>query len=105
MAMSFSPHMAIEVPDHREAARFYQHAFGMRLIAETEAESELQLGPLTIHLASAPTGNTCLEFRTDDLEQERERLVLAGCKVTRIHSPKQILMEDPFGVRFQLYQE
>ncbi|MFP5503762.1 MAG: VOC family protein [Candidatus Sericytochromatia bacterium] len=105
MAMSFSPHVAIEVADHREAARFYQHAFGMRLVAEDEAGSELQLGPMTFHVASAPTGRTCFEFRTDDLELERERLVLAGCKVTRIHSPKQILMEDPFGLRFHLYED
>lgn len=106
MKFAVSDRSAVQVNDARAAAAFYGGTLGLP-ISEEEGFHAVGAGPLTLYID--PTGlaeGIVLELVTEDVEAARTYLSERGCKVLRWEGAGGVcLIEDPFGIRFNLWQE
>lgn len=105
MKFEFSPHIAFQVEDYKNAKEFYEKTLGMEVISTSDTETHFKKGGMNFYMESAETGFTFFEFKTEDVKAAKEELEKAGCKVTQVYSDKSIMFADPYGMRFHVWSE
>ena len=106
MKFKVSDRSAVQVNDARAAAAFYGGTLGLP-VSEEEGFHAVSAGPLTLYIDPADLSDgIILELVTADVEAARTYLSERGCKVLRWEGAGGVcLIEDPFGIRFNLWQE
>ena len=108
--MKPSKNIALHIESPDKAKEFYKNVFGLPPI---ENPSEVQFGDTTLYIDPPyvdDSGNNItgpiFELLVDDVEATRENLVAQGCKILLWQGKgKCCYIEDPFGIRFNLYEE
>ena len=106
MKFKVSERSAVQVNDARAAAAFYGGTLGLP-ISEDQGFHAVDAGPLTLYIDPADLSDgIILELVTADVDAARAYLSERGCKVMRWEGAGGVcLIEDPFGIRFNLWQE
>jgi catechol 2,3-dioxygenase-like lactoylglutathione lyase family enzyme len=113
----FSPHVAIQVRDRHRAVAFYREILGFELLEDGATESMMRKGPITFFMegidgpppgenagTSSTAGTTFWEFEVVDFAAAHRRLLDAGCRETKRYAPTSVMVADPYGLRFHLFQ-
>lgn len=106
MKFQVSERSAVQVSDAKAAAGFYGGVLGLP-VTEEEGFHAVAAGPLTLYIDPAGLADgIVLELVTEDIEAARTFLSERGCEVLRWEGAGGVcLIEDPFGIRFNLWQE
>lgn len=106
MKFKVSDRSAVQVKDAAAAAEFYGGVLGLP-ISEEEGFHSVAAGPLTLYIDPSEIGEgIVLELCVADVEAARTYLTARGCKVLRWEGVGKVcFIEDPFGIRFNLWQE
>lgn len=98
--------IAIQVSQYKEAIEFYKNVMNMEVKKTSGLETEFKSGDLTLFIEDQqPNGQVLLEFRVEDIEVARKELTNAGCQITKEYGDKSILIKDPYGMTFHLFQD
>ena len=103
-SFAFTPHIAVQVADHRAAAAFYSTTMGMEIVERGDGETRLRSGEGTLYLEESTERHVFLAFDVDDLEAAANELEAAGCELTPA-GEEGFMVRDPFGLRFYLGTE
>ncbi len=106
MAFKMSPNVAVRTRRFSEAVDFYTNVLGFQNRSHVPDLADLDASPLTLFVIEDPEiRGPVMELFVDDLEQARETLVAAGCRILRWRGKGQdCYVEDPFGVVFNVWE-
>ena len=96
--------MAIEISDHDKAVDFYRNVLGMEKTKSEKGETYLKCGPMNFCVGEGE-GRTFFEFKVDSVPEARKLLEDNGCKVTQVYNEKSVMIADPYGFRFHIWEE
>ena len=105
MKFEFSPYIAFQVKDYDNARKFYENVLGMEVIKSSGEETYFKKGDINFCVENSGSGLTFFEFKVDDVKSSKEKLEKEGCKVTQIYSEKSMMISDPFGMRFHIWED
>ena len=105
MKFEFSPHVALQVKDYSIAKEFYERVLGMEVVKSSEQETHFKCGSLNFYMENSPSGLIFFEFKVGDVIAAKQELEKEGCKVTQVYTDKSIMIADPFGMRFHIWQD
>jgi catechol 2,3-dioxygenase-like lactoylglutathione lyase family enzyme len=95
--------VAIQSPDPEAAHAFFVSVLGLEP-QETAGEREVQAPPLRIFSDSGEP-DVIFELLVDNADRGREELTGKGCKVVRWEEGGCRYLEDPFGFKWNLFEE
>ena len=102
----FSPHVAVQVSNPKKAAEFYREHLGFTLVKDRDGEIQMTCGPLTFWFEEgAPAQGTFFEFAAEDFQGAYSKLVARGCAETGRYGDSSVVLRDPFGLSFHLFEE
>lgn len=106
MAFKMSPNVAVRTRRFSEAVDFYTNVLGFQNRSQDPDLADLDASPLTLFVIEDPeVRGPVMELFVADLEQARETLVAAGCRIVRWRGKGQdCYVEDPFGVVFNVWE-
>lgn len=96
--------IAIGVKDYENALAFYKEVIGMKVEQIFENETKLTMSGTTFFIENNPANNIHFEFAVEDIEAAKNLLLEKGCQITKEHSSKSVMIEDPFGLKFHLFE-
>ncbi|MBD8069881.1 DUF899 family protein [Bacillus sp. PS06] len=96
--------IAIQVNNHEEAVEFYTNILGMEKVFTNHIETKLSIGGKNFYVEQSHDNKIFFELAVQDFAASKELLLSNGCKVTTEHSEKSVMMSDPFGLHFHLFQ-
>ena len=107
MKFRMSPNVSIRTDQFAEAVRFYSQVIGFEIRTESDATADLDASPLSLFIDDdRELQGPVMELFVDDLEEARQVLVANGCRVLRWKGKGQdCYVQDPFGVRFNIWEE
>lgn len=105
MKFEYSPYIAMQVKDYDKAVKFYENILGMERVEEKNGETHFKCGPLNFFIENSANGHIFFEFKVDNVNEAREKLESEGCKVTQVYSEKSVLIADPYGMKFHIWEE
>lgn len=106
-----TPCVALWVIRYPEAFRFYSEVLGLEVIQSSQKGAEFRWNGLSLFieedrgLTPRGKGNFHLEFEAEDFEQSLRMLQEEGCIIAESYGPQSVLLADPFGMYFHLYQK
>ena len=106
MRFEVSRNTAVQTTDAAAARAFYAGVLGLPC-DEEDGVPRVAAGPLNMYLDdSALASGIVLELVVDNVEAARAYLEEHGCKVLKWEGAGRVcFIEDPFGVRFNLWQD
>lgn len=105
MKFEFSPYLAIQVKNYKKAIEFYQKVVGMKLIEETGNDTYLKSNPINfVYENGGKPGRVFFEFKVANVKKTRTLLEKNGCKVTQVYSEKSVMISDPYGMNFHIWE-
>lgn len=96
--------IAIGVKDYQNAIAFYREILGMKVAQIFENETKFTISGTNFFIESSSESIVHFEFAVEDIETTKSLLLEKGCQITKVYSPKSVLVKDPFGMRFHLYE-
>ncbi|MHA6250424.1 DUF899 family protein [Oceanobacillus sp. CAU 1775] len=96
--------VAIQVDNYEKALDFYKNTLGMKLEQPFENEAKFSIDGQNFYIENAKGNNVFFEFAVKNFELKKEKLIKAGCKVTQEYNKKSVMIADPFGLKFHLYE-
>lgn len=107
MKFRMSPNVSVRTDKFAEAVQFYNQVIGFEIRSQDEKTADLDASPITLFIDDDDQlSGPVMELFVDDLEEAREILVANGCKVLRWKGKGQdCYVEDPFGARFNIWEE
>jgi predicted dithiol-disulfide oxidoreductase (DUF899 family) len=96
--------VAVQVKNYSKAVHFYKNIIGMTVHAESEYESHLSLSGTNFYIEDNIEGNTYFDFAVDDIKQAKETLLEHECVITKEYSENSIMIADPYGLKFHLFE-
>lgn len=105
MKFEFSPHIAFQVKDYNKAKEFYWKVLGMEVVKSSDKETHFRSGQMNFYMENSDRGFTFFEFKVENVTKAKEELEKEGCKVTQIYSEKSLMIADPYGMRFHIWQD
>lgn len=96
--------IAVQVKDFEKAANFYQNILGMRLEHKGEKESKFSFGNSHFYVEDSDKGSIFFELVVDDFHHAIEMLLDHGCIVTKEYHEKSVMIADPFGLKFHVFE-
>jgi predicted dithiol-disulfide oxidoreductase (DUF899 family)/predicted enzyme related to lactoylglutathione lyase len=103
-AFKLTNNIAVQVKDFERASNFYQNILGMRLEQKGEQESKFSFGNNYFYIEDSDKGSIFFEFAVDDFHHAIEMLLDQGCFVTKEYHEKSVMIADPFGLKFHLFE-
>lgn len=104
MKFEFSPHIAFQVKDFSKAKEFYEKVLGMEVVRHSANETHFVKNGINFYAENSDLGFTFFEFKVENVKEARELLETSGCKVTQEYNEKSIMIADPFGMRFHIWE-
>lgn len=106
MKSEYSPYIAIQVQDYDKAIKFYQEVLGMELTEIKGSDTYMKKGIMNFVFENGgKAGTVFFEFKVDDVQKARQELEANGCKVTQVYSESNMMISDPFGMNFHIWQD
>ncbi|WP_430789736.1 DUF899 family protein [Virgibacillus flavescens] len=96
--------VAIQVKDYKEAISFYKKILGMNIEKSFDNETVFSAGGNQFFIENSETENVFFEFAVENLKQAKELLVDQGCTITKEYHEKSVMVADPFGMKFHLFE-
>ena len=97
--------IAIQVNHYKEAVEFYRNVMKMEVTKTEKHETEFRTGDLTLFIEDKPKNQVLLEFRAENIETAKKELLSSGCQITHEYGDKSLLIKDPYGMNFHLFQD
>ena len=106
MKFKMSSAVSLQTADPEQAFSFYTKVLGFPSLDEGDARG-VDVAPLTMYVGSRQyCDGLLMELIVDDVEAARGHLVENGCTVVHWDGAgKACIIEDPFGIRFNLWQD
>jgi catechol 2,3-dioxygenase-like lactoylglutathione lyase family enzyme len=96
----------IQTEDIEAATAFYETVLGLGVFIREPAIVGLESGAFRLFLDKAEPYGPVLEFKVDDFEAAKERLVAAGCRIENEDpSVPRCYVRDPYGLIFNIAQK
>jgi predicted dithiol-disulfide oxidoreductase (DUF899 family) len=96
--------IAVQVKNKQEAVHFYTNILGMKQVQESTQETKLLFGGHHFYVEESNDLNVYFEFATKDVEKSRLELLDNGCTITKQFSDKSMMIQDPYGMNFHLFE-
>ncbi|WP_219914464.1 DUF899 family protein [Thalassobacillus sp. CUG 92003] len=96
--------IAIQVHDYENALDFYENTMGMKVEKIFDNETKLSISGVNLYLENNESGRVYFELTVENIEKSREMLLNAGCNITKEYSSKSLMISDPYGLKFHLYE-
>ncbi len=107
MSYTITPFVAFQVSEYEGAVAFYKDVLGFELIKYSDTESKMAKDGFTFYIEKKEAGvlHTFFELVTPDIGIAKNEMLKAGCIVTHEYGPKSMMVADPYGFRFHLYEQ
>ena len=107
MQFQMSPNIAIHASDPDKAIEFYTKVLGFPNNSSDPGTADIDANPLRMFVMKAePAIGVVMELFVDDLDEAKTILLENGCKVIRWEGKgKDCYIEDPFGLKFNIWQK
>ncbi|KAA0210503.1 MAG: VOC family protein [Ignavibacteriaceae bacterium] len=107
MKFEFSPHIAIKVRKYDDAIKFYKEVLGMEIVNRKDFETHFKKDGINFYIENDEKmpGVTFFEFKVDDVKETLKLMEENGCVLTQVYSNKSIMMADPFGIKYHLWEK
>jgi len=108
MKFKMSPNIAVRTQGQfAEAVDFYTNVLGFQNRSDDPELGDMDAAPINLFvLEDHEIRGPVMELFVDDLEEARKILEANGCKVLRWRGKGQdCYIEDPFGVRFNIWEQ
>jgi len=108
MKFKMSPNIAVRTQGQfAEAVDFYTNVLGFQNRSVDPELGDMDADPINLFvLEDDEIRGPVMELFVDDLEEARKILEANGCKVLRWRGKGQdCYIEDPFGVRFNIWEQ
>jgi predicted dithiol-disulfide oxidoreductase (DUF899 family)/predicted enzyme related to lactoylglutathione lyase len=96
--------VAVGVTNYQEAIKFYQTIFGMKVEKTFENETLLSMSGTNFFIEKGESNPVFFEFAVEEVESAKRILLENGCKITKEYNEKSLMITDPFGMRFHLFE-
>ncbi|WP_108671635.1 DUF899 family protein [Peribacillus acanthi] len=96
--------IAIGVSDYEKALSFYQDVLGFKLEQSFPNETKFSMGGSNFYIENTDVQYTYFEFYVDQIEPAKKMLLENSCIITHVYSDKSMLVADPFGLKFHLFE-
>jgi predicted dithiol-disulfide oxidoreductase (DUF899 family) len=96
--------VAIQVKDYVRAINFYENIMGMKLERSFENESKFSMDGLHFYIENSKGNSVFFEFAVDDFHHATEMLLDQGCEITKEYHEKSVMIKDPFGLQFHVFE-
>jgi predicted dithiol-disulfide oxidoreductase (DUF899 family)/predicted enzyme related to lactoylglutathione lyase len=97
-------YVAVQVKDYERAINFYDNIIGMKLQRSYENETKFSMGRIHFFIENSEGDNVFFEFAVDDFHHAIEMLLDQGCKITKEFHEKSVMVVDPFGMKFHIFE-
>ncbi|WP_339217198.1 DUF899 family protein [Ornithinibacillus sp. FSL M8-0202] len=97
--------IAIQVNSQSEAIAFYTNVLGMEKVYSSNSETQLTFGGWNFYLEENEENKVFFELAVKDFEKTKELLVSNGCSITKNYNEKSLLMTDPYGLHFHIFEQ
>jgi len=108
MKFTMSPNIAVRTQKQfAEAVEFYSNILGFENRSNDPNLADIDANPINLLvLEDDEFRGPVMELFVDNLDEARDFLVAKGCKVLRWRGRGQdCYIEDPFGVRFNIWEQ
>jgi catechol 2,3-dioxygenase-like lactoylglutathione lyase family enzyme len=103
MKAQSSRDVIIQTPDLNAARAFYEGELGFTVFMDEPHMIGLETGALRLFVEKASAFRPVLDFRVDDVQATKGRLMAAGCRLDQEDaSVPRVYLTDPFGLTFNL---
>ena len=96
--------IAIGVTDYENAIQFYQTILGMKVEQTFENETKLSMSGTNFYIEKSSNNSVFFEFAVENFESIKQTLLENGCKVTKEYNEQSVMIADPFGFKFHLFE-
>jgi predicted dithiol-disulfide oxidoreductase (DUF899 family) len=96
--------VAIQVKDYVRAINFYENIIGMKLERDYDNETKFSMGGLQLFIENSEGDSVFFEFAVDDFHHAIEMLLDQGCEITKDYHEKSVMIKDPFGLKFHVFE-
>jgi predicted dithiol-disulfide oxidoreductase (DUF899 family)/predicted enzyme related to lactoylglutathione lyase len=98
--------IAIQVQDYDNALQFYEQALGMKLVETNETETKFTLKGTNFYMEKSDGAKqkVFFEFAVEDVDSTKDLLLTQGCTITKKYNEKSLMIEDPYGMNFHLFE-
>ncbi len=107
MKFTMSTNIAVQTTEPEKAVKFYTGILGFGNRTDDPEFAGIDADPLRMFVQKDDrTSGLILELFTDDLEAAKKYLSENGCRIIRWEGQgKDCYIEDPFGVKFNVWQK
>ncbi|WP_163099215.1 DUF899 family protein [Peribacillus alkalitolerans] len=96
--------IAIGVREYEKAIPFYRDILGFKLEQSFENETKFSMSGTNFYLEKSSDNNTHFEFSVTHIDSAKTLLLENGCTITKVYSDKSVMIADPFGMKFHLFE-
>lgn len=96
--------IAIQVNHQPEAVKFYTEVLGMKEDWSNALESKLTFGGQNFYVEQSEDKKVFFELAVKDIHSVKEKLLNHGCIVTKEYHEKSLMIADPYGMNFHLFE-
>ncbi|WP_417900307.1 DUF899 family protein [Bacillus haimaensis] len=98
--------IAIQVQDYENARQFYEQTLGMQLIETNETETHFTLNGTNFYMEKSEDAKQMVffEFAVEDVDSIKDLLLQLGCSITKKYNEKSLMIADPYGMNFHLFE-
>lgn len=96
--------IAQAVTDYEKAIPFYRDILGMKIEQTFENETKFSMSGTNFYLENSSQDNVFFEFSVENFEAAKELLLENGCIITKVFSEKSVMVADPYGMKFHVFE-
>ncbi|PLR67761.1 DUF899 family protein [Bacillus sp. UMB0893] len=96
--------VAFAVQNYEKAIDFYKNLLGMTLESSNEFETKFSMNGTFFYIENKKHAGVFFEFAAEDFSNSMTKLLNAGCEVSEKLSSTSVMLKDPFGLRFHLFE-
>ncbi|WP_409252599.1 DUF899 family protein [Bacillus sp. SCS-153A] len=96
--------IAIGIRNYEQGVSFYRDVLGMKLERSYIDETKFSTSGTNFYMENDEENNVYFEFEVEDIKQSEQQLLENGCIIVKEYSEKSMMVKDPYGMMFHLYQ-
>ncbi|MEA3319305.1 MAG: DUF899 family protein [Bacillota bacterium] len=99
--------IAIQVKDYEDAIEFYHQILGMKPEKSTDSETLFTMNSTNLYVENHNKRNdpsVFFEFAVENMENAKKVLIANNCIITKEFNEKSVMVSDPYGLKFHLFQ-
>ncbi|WP_096156941.1 DUF899 family protein [Bacillus alkalisoli] len=99
--------VAVQVDHYDDAINFYKNTIGMTLENSGSNESKLSISGTNFFIekqTDPSSKHVFFEFAVANFDEVKDELLFHGCKITKEYNETSVMIKDPYGLNFHLYE-